>query len=49
MGMGWTKAQACDLVAHLHGIPRTDRGWTLHEVDHLLFLRSLVRAGQLVS
>lgn len=46
--LGWTPAQACNLVAFLHGMPRSDRGWTIHEVDHLLFLRSLIREGFLV-
>ncbi|OGN88205.1 MAG: hypothetical protein A2X23_04785 [Chloroflexi bacterium GWC2_73_18] len=46
---GLSEREAADLTAFLAGIHRVGDGWTLREVERLLFLRSLVGSGHLVS
>lgn len=46
---GLDATQAGNLTAHLAGIRATPKGWTLHEVESLLFVRSLVASGKLQS
>src|SRR5437764_1485542 len=38
---GLAPAEATNLTAYLCGIPVTDRGWNLREINRLLFLREL--------
>lgn len=46
---GLDATQAGNLTAHLAGLRATPRGWTLHEIESLLFVRSLVDSGKLRS
>ena|SRR5437773_4556457 len=43
---GLAPAEATNLTAYLCGIPVTDRGWTLREINKLLFLRELNTHGR---
>jgi hypothetical protein len=45
--MGWTEGEAGNLAAHLAGLEVTRKGWRIHEVEGLLFIRSLVSTGRL--
>jgi hypothetical protein len=45
--MGWTEGEAGNLAAHLAGLEVTRKGWQIHEVEALLFIRSLVSTGRL--
>jgi hypothetical protein len=45
--MGWTEAEAGNLAAHLAGLEVTRKGWQIHELEALLFIRSLVSTGRL--
>jgi hypothetical protein len=45
--MGWTEGEAGNLVAHLAGLDVTRKGWRIHELEGLLFIRSLVSTGRL--
>jgi hypothetical protein len=45
--MGWTEGEAGNLAAHLAGLDVTRKGWRIHEVEGLLFIRSLVATGRL--
>ena len=42
---GWAPAEAGNLVALLHGLRPVAGGWSLHEIEHLRFLRALVESG----
>ena len=44
---GLTLAEASNLTAHLAGLPPARTGWKLRQVEHLLFLRSIVETGRL--
>jgi hypothetical protein len=44
---GLTLAEASNLTAHLAGLPPARSGWSLRQVEHLLFLRSIVETGRL--
>ena len=44
---GWTPLEAGNLVAVLNGLKPAWRGWTAREIDHLRFLRALVKAGRI--
>jgi hypothetical protein len=46
---GWTELQAGNLVALAHGLRPASAGWKVREIEHLRFLRSLVRAGRVAS
>jgi hypothetical protein len=46
---GLTTTEAANLTARLEGLPTVRSNWTMREVEHLLFLRSLVEAGRLAS
>lgn len=46
---GLDATQAGNLTAHLAGLRPTPRGWTIHEIESLLFVRSLVESGKLHS
>jgi hypothetical protein len=44
---GLSVAEASNLIAHLRGLPAVDSGWTVRQIDHLLFLRSIVETHRL--
>jgi hypothetical protein len=46
---GWSAREAGNLVARLLGLHSARQGWTVNEIDHLLFLRAMVDAGRLDS
>ncbi len=39
---GLSVAEASNLTAHLSGLPAVSSGWTVRQIEHLLFLRSIV-------
>jgi hypothetical protein len=47
MRRGLTSTEAANLVAYLNGLRVDDTPWTLGQVNRLLFLRHLYRAGRL--
>lgn len=44
---GLSTAEAANLTAHLSGLAVAESGWTVHQIEHLLFLRSIVESGRL--
>ena len=44
---GLTPGEASSLAAHLAGLRPVRTGWSLRQVEHLLFLRSIVENGRL--
>ena len=44
---GLTVGEASDLTAHLVGLPHVRTGWSIRQVEHLLFLRSIIESGRL--
>ena len=46
---GFTDREAGSLVARLSGLEPAVTGWRLAEVEGLLFVRAMVRAGRLRS
>ena len=46
---GLSLAEASNLTAHLAGLPPARTDWTLRQVEHLLFLRSIVETGRLAG
>ena len=42
---GLSSVEAGNVVAYISGLHATERGWTLHEIKHLVALRSLVADG----
>jgi|1185.fasta_scaffold298838_2 hypothetical protein len=46
---GLTERQAGTLVGHLNGLSTVPGGWSIEEVEHLLFVRALVRLGRIGS
>jgi hypothetical protein len=44
---GLSLIEASNLTAHLAGLPPVRTGWNLRQVEHLLFLRSIVESGRL--
>ena len=44
---GLTLSEASNLTARLAGLPPARTGWSLRQVEHLLFLRSIVANGRL--
>lgn len=46
---GLSELEAANMTAFMAGIHAVDDGWTLREIERLLFVRSLVRSGRLVS
>ena len=45
---GLSLGEAANLTAHLAGLRPAETGWTLRQVEHLLFLRSIVESGRLL-
>ncbi|TMG24467.1 MAG: hypothetical protein E6H96_06660 [Chloroflexi bacterium] len=46
---GFNPTEAANLTAHLSGLPIEGQKWTIWEIQHLLFVRSLVESGRLSS
>lgn len=46
---GLSAAEAANLTARLEGLAINRQPWTIREVEHLRFLRSLVTGGRLAS
>jgi hypothetical protein len=44
---GLTDDEAANLAARLVGLATPRRAWTVHEIEHLVFLRTLVTDGRL--
>jgi hypothetical protein len=44
---GLSLAEASNLTARLVGLPPARSGWALRQVEHLLFMRSIVESGRL--
>jgi hypothetical protein len=44
---GLSVAEASNLMAHLRGLPAVESGWTVRQIEHLLFLRSIVETRRL--
>ena len=40
-------AEAANLTAHLSGLPGVKSGWTVRQIGHILFLRSIVETRRL--
>jgi hypothetical protein len=49
MMAGLTAREAATLVGRLHGLAQVRSGWSIGEVEHLLFVQELVRTGRLGS
>jgi hypothetical protein len=47
--LGLDPAEAGNLAAFVRGIPPVEQGWTVKEIDRLLFLRYLVEQGRVAS
>ena len=45
--IGLSESEAANLSAHLAGLAHASRGWSLREVERLLFIRSLVDQGRI--
>jgi hypothetical protein len=46
---GLSAREAGSLTAHLTGLPMVANGWSIEEVERLLFVRELVRTGRMGS
>jgi hypothetical protein len=46
---GWDPREAGNLIAHLEGLRPARFGWTVREIDHLIFLRRMAEDGRLTS
>jgi hypothetical protein len=46
---GFSEREAGSLVGHLNGLSTVRGGWAIEEVEHLLFVRELVRLGRMGS
>jgi len=44
---GWSEREAGNLVALLNGLRPSRSGWSAHEIEHLRWIRTLVRSGRL--
>jgi hypothetical protein len=47
--VGLSATEAGNLTAHLHGLHVAEHGWTLQEIERLLFIRALVELGRIPS
>ncbi|HEY6057940.1 MAG TPA: hypothetical protein VIV06_07895 [Candidatus Limnocylindrales bacterium] len=45
---GLTPGEAGNLTARLAGLRLCSSGWTLQQIEHLVFLRSVVDSGRLL-
>jgi hypothetical protein len=46
---GLTAKEAGTLIGRMHGLATVHGGWTIGEVERLLFVRELVRTGRIRS
>jgi hypothetical protein len=46
---GLTMSEAGNLTAHVKGLHAVPGGWTVEEIERLLFVREMVRQGRLGS
>lgn len=46
---GLSATEAGNLTARLTGIPPASGGWSVREIEHLLFLRAIRRSGRLTD
>lgn len=44
---GWTEREAGNLVALMHGLRPVRTGWSVREIEHLRFVRALVKTGRI--
>jgi len=44
---GWTPQEAANLVGLAHGLRPVRHGWTEREIEHLRFLRAVVKTGRI--
>jgi hypothetical protein len=44
---GLSRGEASNLTAHLVGLAPVRSGWSIRQVEHLLFLRSILASGRL--
>ncbi len=44
---GLSMTEAANLTAHLSGLPGVKSGWTVRQIGHILFLRSIVETRRL--
>jgi hypothetical protein len=47
--VGLSPSEAGNLTAHLNGLRVAEPGWTLEEIERLLFIRALVDLGRIPS
>lgn len=47
--VGLSATEAGNLTAHLNGLHVAEQGWTLQEIERLLFIRALVDLGRIPS
>jgi hypothetical protein len=47
--VGLSAIEAGNLTAHLNGLQVAERGWSLSEIERILFLRALVDLGRISS
>jgi len=46
---GFTAREAANLTARLAGLPIVRSGWSARQVEHLIFLRTIVTTGRLTD
>jgi hypothetical protein len=46
---GWSKQEAGNLAAVASGLRPSRSGWSASEIEHLRWVRSLVRSGRVTS
>ena len=44
---GFTSSEAANLTARYVGLGTTRSGWTIRQVEHLVFIRAIVASGRL--
>jgi hypothetical protein len=44
---GFTPTEAANLLARCAGLPAARSGWTIRQVEHLVFIRTIVENGRL--
>jgi hypothetical protein len=47
--VGLSATEAGNLTAHLNGLHVAEHGWTLQEIERVLFIRALVELGRIPS
>ena len=46
---GWTEREASNLIALSSGLRPTADGWSIREIEHLKFLKAMVKYGRISS